>query len=209
MCLLLARNIRCVNSSNAPSAMWAVASPGAVPASTRPGSTPSPDKSWSKSIRAISVRPRSIFCSAIPARRTKSLAGATRRALRTSSRRWSTATASRCGWRRSASIGMTEVRRFATLENRFVTREPAAKALPFELTGRRVFVAGHRGMVGAALVRRLASERCEVLTADHRALDLARQADTQDWLRDNRPDVIIVAAARVGGIAYNNAFPVD
>jgi len=90
-----------------------------------------------------------------------------------------------------------------------VTREPAATALPFELTGRRVFVAGHRGMVGAALVRRLASERCEVLTADRRALDLVRQADTQDWLRDNRPDVIIVAAARVGGIAYNNAFPVD
>src|ERR1700730_874398 len=64
-------------------------------------------------------------------------------------------------------------------------------------------------MVGAALVRRLASERCEVLTADRRALDLVRQADTQDWLRDSRPDVIIVAAARVGGIAYNNAFPVD
>jgi GDP-L-fucose synthase len=94
-------------------------------------------------------------------------------------------------------------------ESRFVTREPAAKALPFELTGRRVFVAGHRGMVGAALVRRLASERCEVLTADRRALDLARQADTQDWLRDNRPDVVIIAAARVGGIAYNNNFPVD
>ena len=90
-----------------------------------------------------------------------------------------------------------------------MTREPAATALPFELTGRRVFVAGHRGMVGAALVRRLASERCEVLTADRRALDLTRQADTQDWLRDNRPDVVIVAAARVGGIAYNNAFPVD
>jgi GDP-L-fucose synthase len=90
-----------------------------------------------------------------------------------------------------------------------VTHEPAATALPFELTGRRVFVAGHRGMVGAALVRRLASERCEVLTADRRALDLARQADTQDWLCDNRPDVVIVAAARVGGSAYNNAFPVD
>jgi GDP-L-fucose synthase len=90
-----------------------------------------------------------------------------------------------------------------------MTRESATRALPFELTGRRIFVAGHRGMVGAALVRRLASERCEVLTADRRALDLSRQADTQDWLRDNRPDVVIVAAARVGGIAYNNAFPVD
>ena len=92
-----------------------------------------------------------------------------------------------------------------------MTREPMLRGLPlpFDLTGRRVFVAGHRGMVGAALVRRLKSERCEVLTADRRVLDLTRQADTADWLRDNRPDVVIVAAARVGGIAYNNAFPVD
>ena len=90
-----------------------------------------------------------------------------------------------------------------------MTRDPAAKALPFDLTGRRVFVAGHRGMVGAALVRRLASERCEVLTADRGALDLTRQSDTQSWLRDNQPDVVIAAAARVGGIAYNDAFPVD
>src|SRR5262250_3294764 len=95
------------------------------------------------------------------------------------------------------------------LESQFMTREPATKALPFDLAGRRIFVAGHRGMVGAALVRRLVSERCKVLTAERRALDLSRQADTQDWLRQNRPDVVIVAAARVGGIAYNNAFPVD
>src|SRR6266851_5460288 len=90
-----------------------------------------------------------------------------------------------------------------------MTSDPAAKALPFDLIGRRIFVAGHRGMVGAALMRRLKSERCEVLTADRRTLDLARQADTHEWLADNRPDVVIVAAARVGGIAYNNAFPVD
>jgi GDP-L-fucose synthase len=92
-----------------------------------------------------------------------------------------------------------------------MTREPiiAALRLPFGLTGQRIFVAGHRGMVGSALVRRLKSEHCEVITADRRALDLTRQADTEDWLRHNRPDVVIVAAARVGGIAYNNAFPVD
>ncbi|HMA74773.1 MAG TPA: GDP-L-fucose synthase, partial [Xanthobacteraceae bacterium] len=90
-----------------------------------------------------------------------------------------------------------------------MTREHAAGALPFDLTGRRIFVAGHRGMVGAALVRRLASEHCDVLTADRRALDLMRQAETRKWLDENRPDVVIVAAARVGGIAYNNAFPVD
>jgi GDP-L-fucose synthase len=90
-----------------------------------------------------------------------------------------------------------------------MTSAPAAKALPFDLAGKRVFVAGHRGMVGAALMRRLASERCEVVTADRRAVDLTRQADTEGWLRDNRPDVVAIAAARVGGIAYNNAYPVD
>src|SRR5215467_3857064 len=92
-----------------------------------------------------------------------------------------------------------------------MTREPAIRGLPlpFDLTGRRIFVAGHRGMVGAALVRRLKLERCDVLTADRGVLNLTRQADTADWLRDNRPDVVIVAAAKVGGIAYNTAFPVD
>jgi GDP-L-fucose synthase len=79
----------------------------------------------------------------------------------------------------------------------------------FDLAGRRVFVAGHRGMVGSALLRRLGSERCELLTAGRARLDLARQADTEAWLRDSRPDVVVVAAARVGGIAYNNAFPVE
>jgi GDP-L-fucose synthase len=88
-------------------------------------------------------------------------------------------------------------------------RELTQTALPFDLTGRRIFVAGHRGMVGSALVRRLNREQCEVLAADRRALDLTRQADTEEWLRHNRPDVVIVAAARVGGIAYNKAFPVD
>jgi GDP-L-fucose synthase len=91
-----------------------------------------------------------------------------------------------------------------------MTREPVITGppLPFDLTGRRVFVAGHRGMVGSALVRRLKSEHCKILIVDRRELDLTRQADTEDWLRRNRPDVVIVAAARVGGIAYNNAFPV-
>jgi GDP-L-fucose synthase len=85
----------------------------------------------------------------------------------------------------------------------------AVKPPLFDLTGRRVFVAGHRGMVGSALVRRLASEECEIVSADRRVLDLTRQADTEIWLRDHRPEVVIIAAARVGGIAYNNACPVD
>jgi GDP-L-fucose synthase len=79
----------------------------------------------------------------------------------------------------------------------------------FDLSGRRIYVAGHRGMVGAALVRRLRSEACEVLTTDRRDLDLTRQADTEGWINRVRPDVVIVAAAKVGGIAYNNAFPVE
>jgi GDP-L-fucose synthase len=79
----------------------------------------------------------------------------------------------------------------------------------FDLKDRRVFVAGHKGMVGSAVLRRLASEQCEVLSAEHSALDLSRQGDTESWMRANRPDVVVVAAARVGGIAYNNAYPVD
>jgi GDP-L-fucose synthase len=89
-----------------------------------------------------------------------------------------------------------------------MTNEFAALPL-FDLAGRRIFVAGHKGMVGAALMRRLASEPAELMVADRGTLDLSRQAETETWLRDNRPDVVIVAAARVGGIAYNNAYPVD
>ncbi len=79
----------------------------------------------------------------------------------------------------------------------------------FDLTGKRVFVAGHRGMVGSAIVRRLASEHCTIQIEDRQSLDLTRQAETERWLALNRPDVVVVAAARVGGIAYNNAYPVD
>ena len=79
----------------------------------------------------------------------------------------------------------------------------------FDLTGRRIYVAGHRGMVGSALVRRLQSEACEILTTDRRDLDLTRQADTESWIDRTRPDVVVVAAAKVGGIAYNNALPVE
>ena len=82
-------------------------------------------------------------------------------------------------------------------------------AAAFDLAGARVFVAGHRGMVGAALVRRLATEPVELLTAERAELDLADDAATLAWLRDRRPDVVVVAAARVGGILANATFPVD
>jgi GDP-L-fucose synthase len=81
--------------------------------------------------------------------------------------------------------------------------------VPFDLKGAHVYVAGHNGMVGSAIVRRLQSEDCAVLTADRRTHDLTRQADTESWLAKMRPDVVVVAAARVGGIAYNNSHPVE
>jgi GDP-L-fucose synthase len=81
--------------------------------------------------------------------------------------------------------------------------------VPFELEGRRVFVAGHRGMVGSALVRRLGHEHCHVLTADRAVLDLSRQAAVESWMQEQRPDIVVVAAARVGGIRANDSFPAD
>jgi GDP-L-fucose synthase len=64
-------------------------------------------------------------------------------------------------------------------------------------------------MVGSAIVRRLRSEHCTILIEDRRSLDLTRQAETESWLERTKPEVVVVAAARVGGIAYNNAYPVD
>ena len=78
-----------------------------------------------------------------------------------------------------------------------------------QLDGKRIWVAGHRGMVGSALVRRLAREGCEVLTVGRETCDLADQAQVRGWMRDTRPDMVIVAAARVGGILANMTYPVD
>jgi GDP-L-fucose synthase len=64
-------------------------------------------------------------------------------------------------------------------------------------------------MVGSAIARRLQSEGCTVVTADRGTLDLTRQADTEQWLGNTKPDVVVVAAAQVGGIAYNNSHPVE
>jgi GDP-L-fucose synthase len=85
----------------------------------------------------------------------------------------------------------------------------AEGAVDFDLSGARVWVAGHRGMAGSAVVRRLASERCEILTASHDELDLTRQADTERWVGTARPDVVVIAAAKVGGIYANATAPVD
>ena len=80
---------------------------------------------------------------------------------------------------------------------------------PFALAGRRVWVAGGHGMVGAAVIRRLAGEDVEILNPPRGSLDLTRQEAVDGWVADQRPDVVVVAAARVGGIAANAARPVD
>lgn len=78
----------------------------------------------------------------------------------------------------------------------------------FDLPGKKVYVAGHRGMVGSAIVRRLAVEDCDILTAP-RDLDLREQAAVRQWFAANRPDVVILAAAKVGGIWANDNAPAE
>jgi len=80
---------------------------------------------------------------------------------------------------------------------------------PYELAGRRIWVAGHRGMVGSAMVRRLESEGCEILTTSHDALELRDQAAVDKWVAEAKPDTVVVAAATVGGILANSAHPAD
>ena len=80
---------------------------------------------------------------------------------------------------------------------------------PYDLTGKKVYVAGHRGMVGGAIVRRLERENCEVLTASRAELDLRDQAAVRAWFAENRPDAAFVAAAKVGGILANDSYPAD
>ena len=77
------------------------------------------------------------------------------------------------------------------------------------LAGRRVWVAGHRGMVGSAVVRRLADEDIELLTVDRRTLDLRDAAAVDAWVVRHRPEVIVLAAAKVGGIRANARAPAD
>ena len=81
--------------------------------------------------------------------------------------------------------------------------------LLFDLRGKRVFVAGHKGMIGSAIVRRLAREGCEVLVADRQKLDLTNQQSTEYWLGRTRPDAIFLAAGLVGGIHANDTYPAD
>jgi GDP-L-fucose synthase len=79
----------------------------------------------------------------------------------------------------------------------------------FQLTGKRVWVAGHRGMVGSAIVRRLRRENCEVLTVGRDRVDLRRQADVERWVNEARPEAVFLAAGTVGGILANDTRPAE
>lgn len=81
--------------------------------------------------------------------------------------------------------------------------------MPYSLEGKKVWVAGHRGMVGGAIVRRLESEDCDLLLAGREMVDLSDRRAVQAWMFSNSPDCVVVAAARVGGIHANNTAPVD
>ncbi len=79
----------------------------------------------------------------------------------------------------------------------------------YPLKDKRVYVAGHQGLVGSAVVRRLGSEGCEIVTAGREELDLRDQAATHAFLADRRPDAVVLAAAKVGGILANDSYPAD
>ena len=81
--------------------------------------------------------------------------------------------------------------------------------VPYSLKGKKVWVAGHRGMVGSAIVRRLAAEDCEILTVGRDRADLRDQAQVRSWMEEVRPEVIFLAAAKVGGIVANDTLPAD
>lgn len=83
------------------------------------------------------------------------------------------------------------------------------KKFLYSLCGKRIFVAGHNGMVGSAVVRALNKIDCSILTAERQELDLLRQTDVEAWMASNKPDVVVITAAKVGGILANKSYPAD
>jgi GDP-L-fucose synthase len=79
----------------------------------------------------------------------------------------------------------------------------------FLLAGRTVWVAGHTGLVGSALVRSLEKKDADLITVPRARLDLRRQSDVETWMEDRKPDVVVLAAAKVGGIGANSEYPAD
>ena len=81
--------------------------------------------------------------------------------------------------------------------------------MTYNLSGKKVWVAGHRGMVGSAVCRQLENEDCNIIKAGRDELNLVNQAEVNDLMNAAKPDAIVLAAAKVGGIQANNNFPVD
>jgi len=79
----------------------------------------------------------------------------------------------------------------------------------YDLVGKRIWIAGHRGMVGGALVRQLETENCTILTVGRDALDLRDASGVKAWMRKNAPHAVVLAAAKVGGIVANDSWPAD
>jgi len=79
----------------------------------------------------------------------------------------------------------------------------------FSLSGLKVWVAGHTGMAGSSIVRRLQSETCEILTVARREVDLRRQSAVEEWMEHHRPDAVFLAAGTVGGILANSTRPAE
>ncbi|MBC7103579.1 MAG: GDP-L-fucose synthase [Parvibaculum sp.] len=77
------------------------------------------------------------------------------------------------------------------------------------MKGKSVWVAGHRGMVGSAIADRLGKEDCEILAVSRREVDLRRAEQVEAWMERMRPDAVVLAAARVGGIFANDSNPAD
>src|SRR5262245_8681758 len=138
---------------------------------------------------------------AIRARRAPSSAGDTRRALTSWWQRWCKRT-----WLRSGTSGNAVT---ATVEGAVLRKVDVMLAKIFDLAGKRIYVTGHRGMVGSAIVRRLATCSCDVITASRDEVDLERQEQAEGFLAATKPDVVVVAAGKVGGINANNVYPAE
>jgi GDP-L-fucose synthase len=85
-----------------------------------------------------------------------------------------------------------------------ISTDPTAR---FDLTHKKIWVAGHNGMVGTALLKRLSKENCQIVTVNKAVLDLRRQADVEGWVAAQKPDCVFLAAAKVGGILANDSYP--
>lgn len=81
--------------------------------------------------------------------------------------------------------------------------------MSYNLKGKKVWVAGHSGMVGSNIAKRLKQENCDILTTTREELDLRDQSAVYSWIQNNKPDAIFLAAAKVGGIHANNTYPAD